>query len=243
MRLLDLPHWFRSYGLEVYTVRGWEQRGKPFPARPQVVVGHHTATSMSAKGDIPTLSVLRDGRSDLPGPLCQVGLSRSGVVWVIASGKANHAGRGRWGSVSDSASTVGIEAEHDGKAGWSPRQLDAFDRCVAALLDGLGLTADAYCGHREWALPAGRKPDPTCDLDAQRRRVHRLLAAQDTPVPEEFTVMDKDTRAYFDAAFRRLEGGPRTPDRTDTNPQAISLADLLTAIERVEKRLTALEGK
>ena len=55
--------------------------------------------------------------------------------------------------------------------------------------------------------------------------------------------MTPELRTYLDARFAALEGGPRRPDRTDTNTQTISLADVLTAVERVEKRLTALEAR
>jgi hypothetical protein len=160
----------------------------------------------------------------------------------VTSGKANHAGKGRWRGTSDSGATVGIEVEHSGVGGWTAQQLDAFDRCAAALIDGLDLTAADYCGHREWALPAGRKPDPGgVDLDAQRRRIATLLAAHQKKTPTG-DVMTPELRTYLDERFARLEGGPRRPDRTDTNTSAISLADLLTALERIEGRLTKLEG-
>lgn len=143
---------------------------------PLIAVGHHTASSASIPGDLPTLRILRDGRSDLPGPLCQVALSRSGVAYVVASGKANHAGLGRWQGVTFSNRTVGCEVEHPGRGPWPPHLLDAFDVVMAALLDGIGQGAGHYCGHREWALPAGRKVDPGgVDLDDQRDRIARLL--------------------------------------------------------------------
>jgi hypothetical protein len=181
-RLLWLPDKLRAYGLTVVEQPGWRTRGNPFPRRPIVAIGHHTATSAQAPGDLPTLRILRDGRSDLPGPLCQVAVARSGVVHVIASGKANHAGRGRWGGVETSSLTVGCEVEHPGTGPWRPAQLAAFDRVMAALLDGLGQGASKYCGHREWALPAGRKVDPGgVDLDRQRNRIAGLLAAGPRP--------------------------------------------------------------
>lgn len=91
------------------------------------------------------------------------------------------------------------------------------------------------------------------DLDPERRRDPgpdfpwtRFLALFGTPAApdsKEFSVMDKETRAYLDARFGALEGGPRRPDRTDSDPRTISLADVYTLVEKIDKRLTALEGK
>lgn len=177
MRLLTLPDYLRKWGLEVETVPGWERRGKEFSSRPKVVIGHHTATPASRRGDLPSLKILRDGRSDLPGPLCQVAGGRSGRVYVIAAGKANHGGPGDWKSVKSSSLTVGIEMEHPGDgSSWNPHQLRSFDLISVALLDMLGQKSDMYCGHREWANPPGRKPDPRgVDLNLQRARLQAHL--------------------------------------------------------------------
>lgn len=245
MRLLWLPDKLRAWGLDVVEVPGWRGRGSELPGTPRVVIGHHTATSARARGDLPTLAILRDGRADLPGPLCQIGLGRSGTAYVIAAGKANHAGRGRWGSTADSGATVGIEVEHSGSGPWNPEQLDAFDRVAAALLDGLGLTADRYCGHREWALPAGRKGDPGgVDLDAQRRRVHQLLARPYRAQPaqqEDDDVTPQDIEKIAQRTALLITGGARVRDGDgqiiDSNGAPISTADLYGRLERVEAKL------
>lgn len=153
-------HWIadkcREWGLEVVEVDGWKSRGGA-TFNPRGVVCHHTAGPSS--GDMPTLRILINGRSDLPGPLCNVGLSRSGKVYVIAAGRANHAGRGGWKGLSGNSSVLGIEAENDGRQPWPAQQLEAYHTLCAALLSGIGeVDADMVCGHKEWA--PGRKPDP-----------------------------------------------------------------------------------
>lgn len=180
MRLLWLPDqlakWLEPAGFCVAVEPGWETRGVPFADAPLVALGHHTATVQRKGVPFPTRLILIDGRSDLPGPLCQVGLGTDGTAHVIAAGKANHAGPGAWRNVTHSALTVGTEVEYSGTGLWDPTLLHAFDLVEAALLDGLQRTASWYCGHKEWALPAGRKIDPSnVDLDAQRSRIHALL--------------------------------------------------------------------
>jgi hypothetical protein len=88
---------FRAAGLTVIEVAGWKDRGRPATTGAfhpdQGVTNHHTGTTTSASNPGPTLRLLVEGRSDLPGPLCHWSVRYDGVVIVIAAGRANHAGR------------------------------------------------------------------------------------------------------------------------------------------------------
>lgn len=184
MRLMWLAEDCRAAGLKVVELPGWEARGAEFPAIPNTVLCHHTATPASARGDLPTKDILINGRPDLSGPLCQVALGRNGTVYVVSSGKANHAGKGAWKGTTESIKTIGIEAENPGDSKpWPPAQYDAYVRLVAVLLRGLGQGADRCCAHREWALPAGRKTDVVFDMDRFRLEVARKLSAGLHPKP------------------------------------------------------------
>lgn len=184
MRLTDLADYLRSKGLTVVTHPGWEHRGAELPGKPDTVICHHTATSAKAKGDLPSLRLLVEGRPDLDGPLCQLALSRAGIVHVLASGKANHAGKGQWRGQTSSARTIGIEAEHPGgTAAWTGVQYDAYVRLCAALCRYLEVDPSRVCAHREWALPKGRKVDVTFDMDRFRANVRTALAPT-TEAPE-----------------------------------------------------------
>lgn len=202
MRLLWLAEDCRAAGLKVTELPGWHARGVEFPAIPDTVVCHHTATPKSARGDLPTKDILIDGRSDLPGPLCQVALGRNGTVYIVAAGKANHAGKGAWKGTSSSVRTIGIEAEHPGIGEWSAAQMDAYVRLVAVLLRGLGQGFDRVCGHREWALPAGRKVDPSFDMDAFRGRVRGVMTVQPAPNKKEWDEMA--SKEEIKAALREV---------------------------------------
>ena len=173
MLLTDLADACRKSGLPVVEVDGWRTRGHGGFAGVNSIVCHHTATPKSAAGDYPSLRIVRDGRSDLPGPLSQLGLGRSGTVYVIAAGVAWHAGA-TFFPRQDNWHAIGIEAEHDGVSAWSPIQHAAYVRLVAALREHYGIPLSNIQGHKEVAKPLGRKIDPTFDMTDFRRRVRTL---------------------------------------------------------------------
>lgn len=188
----------RAEGLRVVEVAGWPTRGSVTFA-PKGLVAHHTA-GPSTGGDLPTMGVLINGRAGLPGPLCNYGLGRSGTVYVIAAGRANHAGKGGWAGLSGNSSVVGIEAENDGKQPWPQAQTDAYVKLCTAIARGLGQPVRFGCGHKEWA--PNRKPDPhSLNMHQGRRLVEARLGGSPPPAPpppssEEF-VMDEQARAEF----------------------------------------------
>jgi peptidoglycan hydrolase-like protein with peptidoglycan-binding domain len=182
-RLLWLPEALRAAGLKVALVDDWEHRGQDSLGRILGVICHYTATP-DATRNMPTLKLLIEGRSDLPGPLSQLGLGRDGTYYVIASGRANHAGRGEWNGISTgNTSFIGIEAENSGRKNdpWPAVQLDAYHRGTAAILREVGRTAASCCGHREYARPTGRKSDINVDMDHFRRNVAAILSGQAPP--------------------------------------------------------------
>lgn len=161
-----------GYGLDVVIEAGAQARGHgAFRAPATGLVIHHTATPATAKGDYPSMRVVRDGRGDLAGPLAQLGLGRSGRVYIIATGLAWHAGRVHQAKM-DNWNTIGIEAEHPGgSTPWPDKQYDAYVRLARGLQHADGLALEAIWGHKEVAAPAGRKSDPTFDMGGFRRAV------------------------------------------------------------------------
>jgi hypothetical protein len=192
MRLSWLSDVLRAEGLKVDESQGWQGRGKDLD-RVEGVVLHHTATGPDVPdGRVDTLLIV--GRPDLNGPLCQLGLRRDGSFCVVADGKGNHNGFGRWGNQS-----IGIEAYNDGVGEpWSREQLDAYQRGTAAILRHLGLDVSRAQGHRE--QDPKRKIDPAgIDLPAFRANVEKHLTAGPTPPGDELTV------AQIDDILKRLE--------------------------------------
>ena len=168
----------KDAGLTVVEVAGWKIRGRPGVFGPvKGVICHHTA-GKSYDRNAPSLDLITRGRSDLPGPLSQLCLGRDGTFYVVAAGRCNHAGKGFWQGISDgNRSFIGIEAENDGIGEkWPAVQLDAYKRGCAAILKHVKAPAKMVAGHREFALPKGRKIDPAnIDMDDFRADVAKLM--------------------------------------------------------------------
>lgn len=185
-----LPAVLESAGLKVAEVPGWATRGRAEMGDVRGTLIHHTAGP--ASGNMPSLNTLINGRSDLPGPLAQLGLGRDGTWYVIAAGRANHAGAGSWrGEVNGNSNFVGIECENTGRPDdqpWPPAQRVSLIHGVAALLRHAGRSADWCAGHKEYALPQGRKVDPPFEMAQLRQQVADVLSgalSPPSPIPAQ----------------------------------------------------------
>lgn len=170
----------RRWGLDVEEKDGWRTRGRPYDFFPKAIFVHHTASGASS-GNFASEGVVTNGYSGLPGPLSQILLGRDGRVKLIAAGYSNHAGYGgpKAGIPANQGNTyaIGIEAENNGVGEkWGDKQLQAYYRLCAALLDWLG-TKDVskIIGHKEWA--PRRKIDPAgINMDQFRYQVAKAQA-------------------------------------------------------------------
>lgn len=180
-----MPAVLEAAGLKVAEVEGWAHSGRAEMGTVQGVMVHHTVGPKL--GNMPSLKTLINGRSDLPGPLCNLGLGRDGTWYVVAAGRANHAGVGSWKRVrTGNSSFIGIECENTGRADdlpWPAVQMDALRRGCAELLRHSARDVSWCIGHKEFALPAGRKPDPLFDMVSFRREVSDILAGI-APLPQ-----------------------------------------------------------
>jgi hypothetical protein len=189
-----LPEVLEDAGLKVAEQPGWRSRGRDEMGEVKGVMCHHTAGSPN--GIMPSLGIITNGRPDLPGPLAQLGLGRDGTYFVVAAGRCNHAGGGMWQGLSTgNASFIGIEAENTGTRNdpWPAVQLDAYRRGVAAILKKIGSNAIMCCGHKEYALPHGRKNDPLFDMGEFRTLVASIMAGT-APDPTIIPRTDADGR-------------------------------------------------
>jgi N-acetylmuramoyl-L-alanine amidase-like protein len=102
-----LPQVLLNAGLRVAEQRDWRNLGRGDISAIRGVMCHHTAGTLS--GNMPSLGIVTNGRENLPGPLAQLCLGRDGTFFVVAAGRANHAGVGNWqGLSSGNSSFIGI---------------------------------------------------------------------------------------------------------------------------------------
>jgi hypothetical protein len=110
-------------------------------------------------------------------------LGRDGTYFVVATGRAAHAGKGSFQGFSGNRRFIGIEAENEGTANdpWPQIQLEAYHRGVAAILKHLGKNESFCCGHKEYTN--GRKPDPSLNMENFRDSVKAFMSgAVSTPL-------------------------------------------------------------
>jgi hypothetical protein len=202
-----LPDALSAAGLKVAPVKGWETRGRGDVGPTMGVICHHTGGSPN--GNMPTLDLLIKGRDDLAGPLAQLGLGRDGTFYVIAAGRCNHAGLGSWQNIKGgNTNFIGIEAENTGDKRnfpWPAVQVDAYQRGVAAILKHIGRGPQFCAGHKEFALPAGRKDDPTFDMNIFRAGVSAIRGGV---APPPILIPAKEPGDNGRPTLRRGDTGP-----------------------------------
>lgn len=158
----------KNSGLNYKKVSGWASRGHGAMGTIQSVMCHHTAGP--ASGNTPSLNVVTYGRPGLSGPLAQLFLARDGTPYLVAAGRAYHAGRVSSGAYQNSHS-IGIEAEATGTSSWPDAQIEAYARLCRALVREFDLPTSRVAGHKEKAVPHGRKIDPNFSMSDFRKKV------------------------------------------------------------------------
>ncbi|MFW0169303.1 N-acetylmuramoyl-L-alanine amidase [Rothia sp. P4278] len=186
--LTDLADNLRAYTapdgskLTVVEIAGWRARGYAGWGLTSADghMYHHTATAKQAFNfaDAPTLNLLVNGRADLPGPLCNIALGRSGTVYVVAAGWANHAGPGSIGGGYvnvGNAYFIGNEMESSGTSNdWTDDQNRVMPHVGAALEQAYGGPDFIQIGHKEYSSMG--KIDPGFkDMDQVRDSINDLL--------------------------------------------------------------------
>lgn len=173
---MDFAAIFKAENVPFVEVGLWRTHVRPGTFQPEGVLVHHTASS----GYQGTLDIVRNGRPDLAGPLCNIFIAR-GKAHLISAGKANHAGvgaaealnrlrhndtpngtarsEGYQDAVGGNALLVGFEVLSPGDGTVLPLvDWNVTCHAAAAILKHLGQPHSArVIGHAEWTR---RKVDP-----------------------------------------------------------------------------------
>lgn len=229
----------KKSGLDVVWVGDWEGRGRATMRGVKTITLHHTATPRSFKRstEYPTFNVVKNGRPGLPGPLAQLGLGRTGVVYVFAAGVANHAGKSRSSTMTNSYA-IGIEAE-GAMEDWPKAQYDAYLKLVRALLDEFDLSESRALRHAETCSPPGRKSDASFNGDTFRKRLKLTKTGGRPPAPKPTTTTPAPRKGILDMSFktsdRRTAKQPLPPNRETTlKTRAKNTWSFLTSTKRGE---------
>jgi hypothetical protein len=171
-------------------------------------MGHHIASRRS-QGLTPGLGLVKVGRSDLPGPLCNSYGGFDLVARIICMSWANHPGQG--GPYHFPAGTVPANNGRPYLFGWEfEGGLELADftddyrqfmsRCLAGTLDYLGQPVEAHIEHKTWA--PGRKVDRLgYTLEQARAEIIGQMKKGDDTMPL--------------LPLNKGDGGPNHPKRSD----------------------------
>lgn len=207
-----LPADLRAAGLSVVDLADWQTRGRPTGGfAPVGVLWHHTGGDADGLAYAKWLALT--GRSDLPAPLCQISIGRDGTVYVLAGGRANHAGVARAsGTVASGDGNtlyVGVECQNNGSEGWSEPQYAAMVTTGVVLAKILGTSAQAQRAHRETSI-TGKWDPGLLDMDRFRADITNALEiAAKPPLPPVPTSRVKRARALLWEALRATKNPER----------------------------------
>jgi hypothetical protein len=144
------------------------------------IMWHHDA---SPEGDSPG-ALHWCMYSDLA-PCASIWVDRYGKWWVYAGGLANHAGLGSSPLAPNNTGNqfyLGIETDHNTGEKWPKEQISSLRKGTAALMKHYGLDPKVALEFHKTYAP-GRKNDPDgLELKAERRRVARLMQANQTGI-------------------------------------------------------------
>jgi hypothetical protein len=196
---------FRKWGVRYKYVEGWETRGRPATSggfAPNGLLIHHTGTRSSATSPAPSLGTVTNGRTDLKGPLCQISTDYNGLTYIVAAGRANHAGTAKAAmgnpSGDGNAMYLGNEVQTSGLQDMPDAQYNAVVLTSAAIMDHFGYTSAAKTGlHHttstsgKWDLGAGTGVVAPYPLTSLRAAITARLQAgpPGSPPPPAVTLM------------------------------------------------------
>lgn len=190
LNLRDIADHLRYRGVETKWNPAGTSRGREINPRPEAIILHDTVTTRKWT-EANTWNLLTNGRAGLPGPLANLSPDRTGVVWLVANGRANHNGYGKYDNDS-----IGVEVQCAGglKGYEEPWNLHQQEVTVILCRVLRGIYGELpILGHKE--SDPKRKIDPyAISMDSIRQRV--------TAGPTE----EDDLSAASDTIIAKLNG-------------------------------------
>jgi N-acetylmuramoyl-L-alanine amidase-like protein len=222
----------RGAGLTVVEYAGWRSRAASGSFTPRAVIWHHDASAPGPSAGIPDM-IATQGNSSTPPPLSQIWVDTNGAWWLLASGRANHAGIGSgWGVVPANAGNqyaIGIETDHTTGENWPAAQVASLRLGTKVLLASMGASpANALCGHKEYA--PGRKIDP----DGMDMNIERQLVANAT---------EDDLPTPNDVWMAPCSATDPATGKTETHPAVAWVTVMAYRVRSIEQGVASLAGR
>jgi N-acetylmuramoyl-L-alanine amidase len=123
--------------------------------KPNFVIIHHTAQN-TCDQTLKTFTLPRTAVS------AHYVICRDGIVFHMLNDllRAQHAGVGKWGNVSDmNSSSIGIEIDNNGSEPFTEPQMTSLLQLLDRLKKAYNIPQANFIGHMDWA--PGRKVDPS----------------------------------------------------------------------------------
>ncbi|KRF46823.1 N-acetylmuramoyl-L-alanine amidase [Terrabacter sp. Soil810] len=156
----------RDAGLVVHETSGWTTRLGPGVFEPGGVLLHHTAVLATPSDPHPSLDLVVAGDADRLGPLCHVLVDRNGECWVVAAGRASHAGRadtsGPMPEGDGDAVYVGVEVEYAATTQDPTQYATSVQKSTAIVA---AATIVARLGRDQRHVRAHRETSPAAAID------------------------------------------------------------------------------
>lgn len=180
-------------------------------------------------------------------------LGRSGAVYVVAAGLANHAGAGYVPGVPQDMGNyylLGTEMESDGVSNdWTEAQLRVMPHLGAAIEEayGAGNRGFIQVGHREYSSQG--KIDPSfIDLDELRDNINSLLDGVDKTasaqeVRQDIEEVKEMAENILDIQVKEIRTGKTTTLSREVSWLSKNFEDIFKSLARIEKKLAELEKK
>lgn len=245
--------WMKYVGLEVLTLKGWSTRGSS-SFRPTITLCHWIAGPRGVKPPRrPSLKIIQNGHSTLPGPLANNYMGRAGEAVLVAAGRANHAGYGYWKGVTGNTGAMGTEPECADNSDWTAEQRKSYPLIKIAelfamwekgLISWNQIASNRVAGHSEYALPKGRKIDINgYTMTSLRAEIAALLPGFKKRVNKKAIkvgtkpVFNRNTWKFTDGSApakapappRYNSGGSHSSKNTNGNYKGNSIVDYLAS--------------
>jgi hypothetical protein len=261
----------KKWGIRYVEIPGWATHNRNSVGAWGPVNGfiwHHTGADITtANAKTYASGMLYSGRSDLPGPLCQLSIGLDGTVFLVGWGRANHAGggdpvvlqhvinedytgqlhptKGNSNGVDGNAHFYGVEIQYSGSHAMAAIQYKTALRLSAAICDFHGWSEKSVVAHGEWSSDKwdpGYAPSKVMAMPAVRADVKATLTAG--PTQEDDPMAGITTQDIYDAVWKKDQiAAPADAPDVKTNPtwQPQSfLKDTNVRVRGLEKQLTAL---